>query len=67
MAMKAISLAFSKLVLDVKAKFLLISWHYLVVFLVAPPSPTRPFIDTLTFVILKVFRWYVSGPSFIYV
>ena len=35
-------------------------------FLVAPPH-TRPSIDTLIFVVLKVFIWYMSGPSFIYV
>ena len=29
--------------------------------------PTNPFIDTLIFVILKVFSCYISGPSFIYV
>ena len=49
----SISLAFSKLVLgDLKVEILLISWHFLVVFLVAPP--TRPFIDTLII-------WYVKG------
>ena len=57
MAMK-ISLAFSKLVLDVKVKFLLISWHFLVVFWLHPPPPQ---------VILKVFSWYVSRPYLIYV
>ena len=52
MAVK-ISLAFSKLILDVKVEFLLISWHFLVVFWFR--FPTRPFIDTLIFVTLKVF------------
>ena len=31
------------------------------------PPPTRPFIDTLIFVVLKIFSWYISGPSFTYV
>ena len=34
-------------------------------FLDAPP--TSPFIDTHIFGIWKVLRWYISGPSFIYV
>ena len=35
----AIPLAFPKLVLKVKVKFLLISWHFLVAFSLRPPNP----------------------------
>ena len=61
-----ISLVFSKLVLDsVKVKILLITWHFLEFFFVAPP-PTHS-LTPLFFGILKVFRWCISGTSFIYV
>ena len=45
-------LAFSKLVLNVKIKFVLISWHFLVFFGCAP-LPSRPFIEILILVILE--------------
>ena len=61
-----ISLPFSKLVLDdVKVELLLISWHFLVVFLVAPP--THPLIDTLIFWYIKGAEWYIFWPSFTFV
>ena len=62
----SISLAFSKLVLDdVKVEILLISWHFLVVFWFRP-QPTHSLTPSL-FGMLKVFRWYKYGPSFIYI
>ena len=57
----------SKVVLNVKVKFLLISWHFLVVFWWGLLTPTHPFIETFIYVILKVFRRYISDPSVIYV
>ena len=59
-------MAFCKLLLgDVNVEILLITWHFLVVFWIRLSS-THSF--TLScFGIEKVFRRYISGPSFIYV
>ena len=60
------SLALSELVLDdAKVKILLISLHFLLIVWLCP-LPAHS-LTSLCFVILKVFRWYTSGPSFIYV
>ena len=60
------SLALSELVLDdTKVRILLISWHFLVVFWMRF-SPTH-LLTPSCFRILNVFRWYISGQSFIYV
>ena len=50
---------------DAKVKIFIIPWLFLMVFSVAPPpahslTPSR-------FGILKMFRWYISGPIFLYV
>ena len=65
-----IFLVFSKLVLDnVKLKILLISWHFLeFFFVVLPPTHSlTPLFFGIFFFYIKVFRWCISGTSFIYV
>ena len=60
------SLALSELVLDdAKFEILLISWHFLVVLWMQ--SLPAHLLILLCFGILKVFRWHIYGPSFIYV
>ena len=50
---------------DAKVEILLISWHFLVNFWLCPPPAHS--LTLSCFGILNVFRWYIPGPSFIYV
>ena len=57
-------IAFFKLLLGrVKATFMLILWHFLIVFWM-PGPPANPLPPSFLW-IWKVLRWYISGPSFI--
>ena len=62
-------IAFFKLFLfDLKVEIMLISWHFFMAFCIQPPLfPAPPCAPPPSFSCnWKVFRWYITGPSLIY-